>query len=191
VLTAFVGDASPIKITVKDLNRKTVDTLNGKVYSNYFRIQYTVKPNNSGGLYFEAEMKAHGLKGVSGCVRVLPAIKISDLKWEDGQGKSMTEAQGQQEVKMSAGVIGAPDGTPALINLFIQEKVNLKRIVLSTEVQVEGGRVECTWSRKDPGDGGDKKAQSQLNKTGEEYFRPKYVFSVSCLGIEATSPPLG
>jgi hypothetical protein len=113
--TAYVADGSKIMITVKDMNGGTVETIKGKVYSNFFRKQYKVKPNKTGGLFFEADMRAHGLRLVSQVMKVLPPVGISGFKFEDEYGNAIREVEDGQDITLSADVKGLPDGTKALI----------------------------------------------------------------------------
>src|SRR5210317_692535 len=127
--TAYVADGSKIMITVKDMNGGTIETIKGKVYSNFFRKQYKVKPNKTGGLFFEAEMRAHGLRLVSQAMKVLPPVGISGFKFQDEDGNAITEVEDGQDITMAADVKGPQDGTKALINLYALPEKYSKTLV--------------------------------------------------------------
>jgi len=63
VVTQFVGEGAPIKITYKDLEGKALGTAEGKVMANCFRTFYKPAGANAvGSVIFEAELPKHNLK---------------------------------------------------------------------------------------------------------------------------------
>ncbi|MEO6098026.1 MAG: hypothetical protein ABIW76_21130 [Fibrobacteria bacterium] len=189
VETRFVADGSDIKITIKDAQGAEVETLNGKVYGNRHRTIFALlKPNKTGGMYFEAEMSAHGLKGVGPKLRVLPPVLITDLKWADEKGSSVTEVADGQKVELSAKMKGPVDGTEAYIAVRCRKGEHQELCVASFPVKVKDGKLSLKWTVKLPGGPGDVAVHVELARLGLEYFQPVFLFEGGCFGVSADSP---
>lgn len=189
VETRFVADGSDITITIKDAQGAEVETLNGKVYGNRHRSIFSLlKPNKTGGMYFEAEMPAHGLKAPGPKVRVVPPVQITDLKWADDQGAALTEVAEGQKVELSAKVKEVLDGTEAYIAVRCRKGEHQATGVASFPIKVKEGKVSLKWTVKLPGGPGDVAVHVELAKLGLDYFQPVFQFETGCYGVSADSP---
>jgi hypothetical protein len=187
VVTAFVADGSDITITLKDMDGKTIDTLKGKVFTNLYRANYTLaKPNKTGGMVFEAELPAHKLKKAVGKIPIPYPVKITELKMVDSKGKEIKELGREEKVGIQAKIDGPPPETPCVISIGFQSGPTGTTILYSTSAKLKSGKVSCTWKRAAV-DERFVKVQSELDKTGEKYFVPRFTFEVNCLGTIASS----
>ncbi len=189
VWTHWVADGSEIDVTIKDLEGQVVETLKGHVVSDLFRALYPVtKPNKTGGMYFEAELKAHAVKAVGPKVKVGPGVQFKNLKWLDEKGQSeLKEVQDGEAVLCQASVEGAPAGaTVSALVLFQADEHNVLR-VLSTRAEVQKGKIQFTWNKPFPKDVKEILTQSDLDKHGGKYYHPAFVFTLELWGVTAKS----
>jgi hypothetical protein len=188
VTTAFVADGATLKITLKDKEGAAVDTVVGKIYANLYRGFYVLsKPNKTGAMTFEAELPDHAAKGKAGWIKVLPPIKITELKLQDGEGKDLQEIAQEPILKMVGKVEGPPDGTHCDFVLFCRIKDQAPQPVFTGKGILTAGQVSCQWKRKSPQQEPRLQIQPDLDKLGEKYETPIYHFELSCLGASATS----
>lgn len=188
VMTQFVADGSDIKLTVKDMEGKVIDSLSGKVYNNYHRTLYSVtKPNKTGGMLFEAELSAHGLKGISPRIKVLPPVQITDLKWADEKGAAIKELTEGLNVELSAKIKGPIDGTEAYISINCKKSETNESIVATLPTKIKVGKVSVKWKVKLPGGPEDLAIKKELDKLGLKYYQPIFQFEAGCFGASALS----
>src|SRR5690606_7158014 len=187
--TQFVADGSAIRITVRDAEGSAIETLEGKVYGNVHRVIFHLtRPNKTGGMFFETELAAHGLKGVGPKMRVLPPVQISELKWVDDKGASVSVVSEGQKVEMTAKVKGAVEGTDAYISFLCKTADHSEVGAGAVPVKLKEGTVSDKWTVKLPGGPRDIAVQVDLDKLGLEYFQPVFTFEAACLGVAAQSP---
>lgn len=189
-MTAYVSDGSEIKITLKDLQGETIEALQGKVFANLFRTQYRIsKPNATGGMYFEAELPAHSLKGVSPRIAVGPPVKITGLEFLDGAGAALTRISRCDLLAMEGKVEGPPEGTACILCLYLDEGKETPRLIESFEARIENRKVSAAWAFQPPAREPQHPVQKDLDKEGGAYAPLNYLFSIECLGVEAMSEP--
>lgn len=187
VQTLHVGDGSKVDIKVKDAQGQVVDSVSGVVYSNYFKMPYTVKADSSNLLYFEAELPDHKLKGRSGTVRV-SLVKITELKWFDEAGKEAAETEEDQVLTLKAKIAGVQDGTEAYVSVLLKLGETGENPVFEGKALVASGAIALDWKaglKKSPSE---IKGHTTLDKLGEEYYHPELLFKVTCQGAMAASP---
>ncbi|HKP97061.1 MAG TPA: hypothetical protein VJ385_15030 [Fibrobacteria bacterium] len=189
VQTLYVSDGAKVKISVKDAEGKEVDALSGEMYSNLFKMPYTVKADASNTLYFEAELPDHKLKGRSGAVRV-SLVKVTEAKWFDDQGKEAAETGEDQVLTLKAKCSGAPDGTDAFVSVYLKLKEKGERSVFEGRTAVADGKVELDWKAGLKESPHAIRDHTTLAKVGEEYYHPELLFKVTCLGVTGESPVL-
>jgi hypothetical protein len=187
VVTAYVADGSDITIALKDMEGKTIEKLKGKVFTNLYRVNYTLtKPNKTGGMVFEAELPAHKLKKAVGKVAVPYPVKITEIKMVDSKGKEIKEIGREEKVEIKAKIDGPPPETPCVISIGFQSGPTTTASLYSTPTKLKSGKIACTWNRSAI-DEKTIKIQSELDKTGEKYFVPRYTIEVNCLGTTASA----
>jgi hypothetical protein len=182
VVTAFVADGSAVKITIKDAEGKAIDTLKGKMWSNHYRTEYKVaKANKTGGMFFEAELAAHGLKAVSGKVYVMPPTPITEVKWLDPEGKTPKEIHPKEKYTLHARIQSLPAFKEASVTVYAKEGKADATLVSGMSGEVKDGIVEVIWEcparLKDPHAG-----------KPHSHEPPDLHFEVEYLGTKAVSP---
>lgn len=189
VSTAYVADGSDVKIAIKDLEGNAVDTLDGKLWSNFYRGRYTLsKPNKTGGMYFEAELSAHGLKGSSARIRVSPPVKIHEAKWSDETGSQLKEIAPGQTAVLSAKVEGAPEGSEGYIELRADMDGHGPESLTVFRLKVKGGKLSVAWKAVIPGKEDSIPIHQELAKFGLDYAQPVLSFEAGCKGMAGLSP---
>lgn len=188
VQTAWVSDDSDILIKVKDAEGNVIESISGKIYYNFFRTQYLVsKPNKTGGMFFEAEMKAHGLKAVSHRVKVWPVVQITDLKWLDEKGTILKEVAEEQIVELTGKIAGPTNGTAGYLSVICKKSENSEASIATIPFKVESGKMSAKWRLNIPEGPAGIAKNSDLQKVGLKYFQPLFSFEASCLGIMGKS----
>ncbi len=180
--TAFVADGSAVKIAVKDAEGVAIETVKGKVWSNQFRVLYVVsKPNKTGGMFFEAELPAHGLKALSGRVQVFPPTPITDLKWIDSEGKAPKEIHPKEQYTLHARIQAIPAFKEASITVYAKEGKADPILITGLSGEIKDGVVEVIWEcparLKDPHAG-----------KPHSHEPPDLSFEIAYLGTKAVSP---
>jgi hypothetical protein len=148
VMTAYVADGSDIKVTIKDLEGGTIDTLNGKVYANFYRAQYkVVKANKTGGMLFEADLSSHGLKGASGRVKVTPPVKLEKLRWlDDKAAEKMEKIARGTVVTLKADLKEGPPAGSVGISIYCKPSDSRPPILVRhLHEKYEGSKLEFPW----------------------------------------------
>lgn len=146
VTTAFVADGSSLTIAIKDSEGNAIDSLKGKVWSNHFRTVYAVaKANKTGGMFFEAELPTHGLKGASGKAYVLPPTPITDLKWLDSEGKTPKEIHPKEKYVLHAQIKFIPAYAEASVMVYAREGKGDPALISGLSGVIKDGILEVTW----------------------------------------------
>jgi hypothetical protein len=190
VATQYVAEGSDIKITIKDGEGNAIDNLAGKVYANLFRARYQVaKPNKTGFMFFEAELSAHSLKGVSPKIKVGPPVKITDLKFLDEEGKELKQIVNPDSLELRAKIEGPPDGTPCNLSLYLRDGT-IETLAYVSRTEVRDGKASCIWAFQPPSKEPVHPVQEELDKDGDKYRPLFYFFQVECLGARVDSEPV-
>ncbi len=194
VITAYVGDGAKVEATVKDLQGKTLTTVKGTMHSNLFRGRFKVPTGNTtGGMIFEANLPAHGLKLASQAVKVGPPVEFSELKWLDAkEDKTPEEAEENQTIRYQAKVKGLQDGDEVHVRVSLHVEAHKKNspVVFDLPAKVEGGALKGLVSLKLSDKVRTLKTAAELKKEGRSYYAPALIFSVSAKGMTAESPEI-
>lgn len=181
VWTQFIGNGSDIQITVKDGKGSTVEKLSGKVYANKFATSVVVSDKAKESLSFTAKLPKHGLEMKSVTLKILPPIKVSNLKW--GQ----KEARRGDMVKLSADIEGVPDDTEVMINIYEFDADGAHDFITKFPVRVKSNKIETEWEFEYHEDVDDIPTDEEMKKFGKSYNHPEYFFVARCGGAEAKS----
>ena len=188
VSTAFVADGSAVKFEIKNKEGGIIDSVEGKIYANFYRGLFALtKANKTGGMFFEAELPDHSLKGKSGLVKVLPPIKITELKLQDDKGKDLEDISQESSLKMVSKVDGAPDASTCTFYLYLKVQDHPGLLVFKGKSKVTDGKAQCLWKLKPLDQEPTISGQKDLDKSAQKYIPPKYYFELHCLGASATS----
>ena len=178
VYTHFVGNGSEIRISIHNKSGKRLDRIEGEVYGNRFKSIWTVSDKAQDAVYFEAELKKHGLKEKSEEMEIIPPIEITNAKW------SQQEARRGDILKLTADVTGAPDGTEALIEIHEHDDNGAHDFVTKLTTLVDKNKIEAEWEFEYQGDIGDIPTEEE-SEAG--YSPPRFFFRVSIYGASAES----
>lgn len=111
--TLNVADGAKIQITLLDGQGGSVGTAKGEIFSGIYRGMFLVEKANSTGLMLAvAELADYGLKLSGPACKVLPPIKIENLKWMDAEGKAELETviRGEKVMLTADVTLGPMDG---------------------------------------------------------------------------------
>jgi hypothetical protein len=139
VFTHFVGDGSEIRITIRNDSGSRLDRVEDKVYGNRFKGKWSISDKAKDAIYFEAELRKHGLKKESEKMRIIPPIKITNAKW------SQQEARRGDILTLTADVNEVPDGTEALIEIYEHDADGAHDFITKFPVIVESNKIETEW----------------------------------------------
>jgi len=178
VLTNFVGNNSDISIDISDKSGKKFDTIKGKISGNAFWLNYTIPENARDELYAEVKLPKHGLTSRSQSLYLVPPVILKNLKWDK------SEVHRDDILKLSADVIGVPDGTEAIIAIWEQTSINTKEQIVEFISLVKKSKVENEWELQYPGD---VKDIPIAGETPDGYFHPGFFFSITVANVKADS----
>lgn len=181
VYTHFVGNGSDIRITIRNKSGRRLDRIDGKVNSNRFREIWTVSDKAKEAVYFEAELKKHGLKEKSEEMEIIPPIEITNAKW------NQPEARRGDILKLTADVKNVPDGTEALIEIYEHDADSAHDFITKLSVLVESKKVEVEWEYEYHEDV-DEIPTAEESERG--YNPPEYFFRVKIGGSSEDSDRL-
>lgn len=169
VYTHFVGNGSEIRVRVHNKSGRRLDELTGKVFGNRYKVLYTVSDRAEEAIYYEAELKKHGLKKKSEEMRIIPPIEITNARW------SQQEARRGDILTLSADVSGVPDGTEALIEIYEHDADGAHDFITRFTTLVEDQKVEVEWEYEYYEDVDEIPTEEELERG---YNPPEYFFVV-------------
>lgn len=193
VKTQNVGDSAPIKITIKDLEGKTLSTVEGFVLSNLHRGLFTASAANAtGGVTFEAELPKHGLKIAGGRLKTGKPIVFSALRFTDPEGKNgLAELPEGKPAACEAKVKGLKEGDKVLVSVHLRTDCVMRNghLFVEGEVPVKDGKVVLLFTPKVKTRLDAIRVQADLDKEGGTYFQPEYIFVCRAGGVRVVSEP--
>ncbi len=178
VRTLFVGDGSEVRITVQNESGGRLDRFTGTVRSNRYRGTYTVPDNAREAIYFEAELRRHGLSERSENMKIIPPIDITNLQW------NQQEARRGDILELTADVEGAPDGTEVIIEIYEHDDDEAHDFIARLPAMVENNKIELQWVYEYHDDVDEIPADWELETS---YNPPEYFFKVVIGGNTAES----
>jgi hypothetical protein len=190
-MTAYVGNGAAIKVVVKDEGGATVVSSEGTVHANVHRNCIALpKDCKAKGIIAEVELPKHGIKGVSGSLKVVPAIAFSDLKWLDAEGATLTALANGVTATCEAKVTGLEADDKAQFSVYQTRGEHGRALLCQGETPVLQGKASFTWRHEETPGLEKIRRQPDLDKEGGHYHAPEYVFTVAALGALAESEPL-
>ena len=176
VWTHFVGNGSDIQIKVEDKRGKKIEKLKGKVYGDYFAGSITVPQKAKDELSFTAKLPKHGLEMKSDTLKVIPPIKVTNMKW--GQ----KEARREDVVKLSADIEGVPDETEVMIHIYEYDQDGAHDFITKFPCRVKNKKIEAEWEYEYHEDTDDIPTDEEMKKYGKSYNPPEYFWMVDVYG---------
>jgi hypothetical protein len=178
VFTHFVGDGSEIRITIRNDSGSRLDRVEDKVYGNRFKGKWSISDKAKDAIYFEAELRKHGLKKESEKMRIIPPIEITNARW------SQQEARRGDILTLTADVKEVPDGTEALIEIYEHDADGAHDLITKFPVIVESNKIETEWEYEYYEDTDDIPTAEESEKG---YNPPEYFFRVKIGKVFADS----
>jgi len=176
VWTHFVGNGSEIQIKVEDKRGKKIEKLKGKVYGDYFAGSILVSKKAKEELSFTAKLPKHGLEMKSDTLRVIPAIKVTNMKW--GQ----KEARREDVVKLSADIEGVPDETEVMIHIYEYDQDGAHDFITKFPCRVKNKKIEADWEYEYHEDTDAISTDEEMKEYGKSYNPPEYFWVVDVAG---------
>jgi len=190
VRTLYVAHGSKIKVTVKDKEAKTLETVEGFVYADTFRKKIALTPAHAPGIFFEVELPDHHLKAIGQKLLVKPAIRVYEPTWKDkATGAAVKDIKRGMDLQIEAKTENLPDGSDARIT--IREKHGDQHgahDLISIPVQVQGNKLSLLWRFEYPKETYEFSSKDERGRTEEKYAPPKIFFEASAHGATAKGP---
>ncbi|RKX28588.1 MAG: hypothetical protein DRP47_04010 [Candidatus Zixiibacteriota bacterium] len=174
VITAFVGNGAPIKITGKSENGKKLGKISDVVRNSKYRGHFEVPEDMEIGdqVYFEVSFPGNGLDGESGRIPVVPLVRVNNLKW------SAKEARRGDTLTLSAFVDGVREGTEVTVTIYEYDRDSAHDKITELPATIEGGRMELQWEYQYFEDTDEIATQEELDRYGGAYNPPEYFFTI-------------
>ena len=177
VWTHFVGNGSDIQIKVEDKRGKKIEKLKGKVYGDYFAGSILVPKKAKEELSFTAKLPKHGLEMKSDTLKVIPPIKVTNMKW--GQ----KEARRSDVVNLSADIEGVPDETEVMIHIYEYDQDGAHDFITKFPCRVKNKKIEVDWEYEYHEDTDEIPTDDEMKKHGNSYNPPEYLWVAEIGGI--------
>lgn len=181
VITKFVGNNSEVTIDLSDKTGKKFNSVKGKIFGNKFFSDIFIPENAKEEFYAEAKLTKHGLSLKSKPLYLVPPVIIKNLKWDK------SDVHRGDLLKISAEILGAPDGAEAIIGIWEQSSKNSNELLTEIPVIIKAGKAECEWEFQYPGD---VKEIPVKDETPEGYYHPQFFFQITVANSKAESEPI-
>ena len=108
---------------------------------------------------------------------------ITNPRWEDENGRTLTKALVGDEVFLCADVTDIADGATAKINIVEKDDDGNDDFVAELSTSVQEGKIRRKWKVIYTEDTDDTESQKEMEEKG--YTLPEYAFTVECDGVES------
>ena len=108
---------------------------------------------------------------------------ITNPRWEDENGRTITKALVGDEVFLCADVTDIADGATAKINIVEKDNDGNDDFVAELSTAVQEGKILCKWKVVYTEDNDDTDSQKEMEEKG--YTMPEYAFTVECGGTKS------
>ena len=109
--------------------------------------------------------------------------KISNPRWEDENGKTITKALVGDEVFLCADVTDIADGATAKIKVIEKDNDGNDDFVAELGAAVQDGKIRCKWKVVYMADDDDTDSQKEMEEKG--YTLPEYAFTAESSGVKS------
>jgi hypothetical protein len=178
IFTHYVGNGSSLEIDLSDQSGKRFGKYKEKIAGNRFWTQIKVPADAKQALYAEVKLSKHGLQMKSNPLILLPAIEITNLKWDK------KEARRGDILKLTADIKGSQDGDEAEISIWEYDDDLAHDFISKFPATVKDGKIEADWEYEYHEDTDGIATDRELEKG---YNPPEYFFRVSLGGVQADS----
>ena len=108
---------------------------------------------------------------------------ITNPRWEDENGRTITKALVGDEVCLCADVTDIADGASAKIKIVEKDNDGNDDFVAELGATVQEGKIRCKWKVIYTEDNDDTDSRQELEEKG--YTLPEYAFTVECSSAES------
>jgi hypothetical protein len=174
IRTAFVGDGAPVEVTFYGEDYGKIDTKKDVVYANVFKgmVDMPAKLKNGESVWFEVRLKKHGLLEQSDRIPARGRIDMRRMQWD------RQEAGRGMDVKITAEMEGADDGTEADVIVYEYDDDGRHEPVARFSAPVRGQRIEIAWNFQYQYETREIPTENELREYGKHYALPRYFFVV-------------
>jgi hypothetical protein len=174
VLTAFVGEGAPIKITGKSENGKKLGKIKDVIKRNKYVGEFEIPEDTEidDMVYFEVELPKNDLEGESNRIPVFPPVQVFNLKW------SAKEARRGDILTLSADVNGLRDKEEVTVVIYEYDRDGAHDKIIELPATVKNKRIELQWEFEYHENTDEIPTQEELQKYGKTYNPPEYFFTV-------------
>ena len=109
--------------------------------------------------------------------------KISNPRWEDENGRTITKALVGDEVFLCADVTDIADGATAKLKIVEKDDDGNNDDIESVSGKVQNSKIKAKWKVIYTEDDDDSNSQQEKEEKG--YTLPEYAFTVECDGVES------
>ena len=109
--------------------------------------------------------------------------KISNPRWEDENGRTITKALVGDEVFLCADVTDIADGATAKLKIVEKDDDGNNDDIESVSGKVQNSKIKAKWKVIYTEDDDDSNSQQEKEEKG--YTLPEFVFTVECDGVES------
>ncbi len=181
ILTHYVGNGSDLEIEISDQNGKNFGKYKQKISGNRFWAKIKVPSDAKQALYANVKLPKHSLQMKSNPLIILPAVEITNLKWDK------KEARRGDILKLTADIKGAQDGTEGEVEIWEHDSDGAHDFITKFSVEVKNNKVEVDWEYEYHEDTDEIPTEEELKKYGNKYNPPEYFFRVKVGELAADS----
>jgi hypothetical protein len=176
LITQFVGQRSPVKITAKKGSGGTIASLEGVVRDNVLELDVPIPADIAldDQVYYEVDLAKCGLKGTSDRIPAAPAIRFTNLRW------SAPEARRGDILTLSAEAHGLRGGDEVAIVIYEHDQDGAHDRITEIPARIESGKVEIKWEYEYHEDTDEIPTQEEMERYGGSYNPPEYFFTIRC-----------
>jgi hypothetical protein len=189
VRTLYVAHGAPISFTVKNLEGKTLEKIEGVVYADFFRKKIILAKDAAGGAFFEIELPKHGLRATGPRLNVRPRARVYEPIWKDmASGGSVSKVKRGMDLLVEAKTEGIAEGAEGRI--LFKERVSdtLVRNLAMVPCIVKDKKLSLAWRFEYPKDTSPLSSTTERRRTAETYLQPKVFFEAWSSGVTVAGP---
>ena len=108
---------------------------------------------------------------------------ISNPRWENADGQTITKALVGDEVYLCADVTDIDEGATATIRIVEKDDDGNDDDLATLTDKVQDGKIRCDWKVVYTEDNDDTESQKEMEEKG--YTLPEYAFTVECDGVKS------
>lgn len=174
ILTAFVGNNAPVKVTGKSENGVNLGAINGKIQNNLFKGKFDIPEDMEIGdhVYYEVSFPKNGLDGESERIPVVPIVRVNNMRW------SAPEARRGDSLTLTAFVDGVRDNEELIVTIYEYDRDDVHDKITELTATVSDGRIELEWEYQYYEDTDEIPTQEELEEYGGSYNPPEYFFTI-------------